>query len=71
MLALPGLMRYLARSLGAAGIFGEQEMSVVMEVADDRYAQALFVESFNDMRDGFGGVIIVDGDADDFAAGAG
>ena len=30
-------------ALGAAGVFGEQEVSVVMEIADDGYAQALLL----------------------------
>jgi len=70
MLALPGLMRVLGQSLGAAWILGEQEVSVVMEVADDGHAQALLLQSFYDVGDGLGGIVIVDGDADDFAAGA-
>jgi hypothetical protein len=41
-----------------------------MEVADDGHTQALLLESFDDVGDGLGGIVIVDGDADDFAAGA-
>ncbi len=40
-----------------------------MEVADDGHAQALLFQSFDDVGDGFGGIVIVDRDADDFAAG--
>ena len=65
-----GIDAVLGQALGAAGVFGEQEVSVVMEVADDGHAQALLLESFDDVGDGLGGVVIVDGDADDFAAGA-
>ena len=42
-----------------------------MEVADDGHAQALLLESLDNVGDGLGGIVIVDGDADDFAAGSG
>ena len=71
MLTLPGLMRYLARARGAVGILLQQEVSVVMEVADDGHAHALLFEPFDDVGDGLGGIVVVDGDADHFGAGAG
>ena len=40
-----------------------------MEVADDRRTQTLLLESFDDVGDGLGRIVIVDSDADDFAAG--
>ena len=45
-------------------------MSVVMEVADDGHADALLVESLDDLGDGRGGVVVVDRDAHEFGAGA-
>src|SRR4029077_18022528 len=65
-----GIDAVLGQALSAGGIFGEQQVSVVMEVAYDGYLQALLLESFDDVGDGLGGVVIVDGDADNFAAGA-
>ena len=66
-----GIDAVLGEAFGATGIFGEQEVSVVVEVSDDGRAEALFGEALDDVGNGFGGVIIVDGDADDFASGAG
>src|SRR5450759_1716662 len=59
----------LGQALGAAGVLGQQEVSVVMEVADDGHAQALLLESLYDVGDGLSGIVIIDRDADDFAAG--
>ena len=42
-----------------------------MEVADNRHAQALLFKPLDDVGDGLGGGVVIDGDADDFAAGAG
>ena len=63
-----GIDAVLGQAFGAAGILGEQEMSVVVEVADDGDADALLVETLDDVGDGFGGVVIVDGDSHHFAA---
>ncbi len=46
-------------------------MAVVVEVADDRGIPALFGDTFDDVGDGFGGFVVVDGDADHLGACAG
>ena len=38
-----GIDAVFGQALGASGVFGEQEVSVVMEVADDGDAQALLL----------------------------
>ena len=64
-------MRYLARARAVAGILLEQQVAVVVEVADDGDADAALVEAFDDVGNGGGGVFVVDGDADDLGAGEG
>ncbi len=52
------------------GIFAEESVAVVMEIADERdVCEAFFVESGADFGNGFGGGIGIDGDADEFGAG--
>ena len=46
-------------------------MAVVVEVADDGRGPALFADAVDDVGDGLGGVVVVDGDADELRAGAG
>ena len=60
---LPGLMRYFASACAAFGIFRQQQVAVVVEVANDRVSSSLFSPSFNDVRDGLCGLVIVHGDA--------
>src|ERR1019366_327650 len=67
---IAGIDAVFRQALGAARVFGQQEVSVVMEVAYNRHAQALLLESFYDVGDGLGGFVIVDGNTDDFAAGS-
>src|SRR5260221_1075903 len=64
-----GIDAVLGQALGAARVFRQQKVSVVMEIADDGHTQALLLKSFDDLGDGLGSIVIVDGDADDFAAG--
>jgi len=45
-------------------------MAVVVEVSDDGNANAQLLEAFVDVRNRFRGIIVVNGDADDFAASA-
>ena len=71
METLPGLMRYLASALRAVGILLQQQVAVVVEVADDGRLPALGADAFDDVRHGLGGLIVVDGDADQLGAGAG
>ena len=51
-------------------VFGEELVAVVVEVADDGGVPALFLDAFDDVRDGLRGVVVVDGDADELRAGA-
>ena len=69
--AVTGVDAVLGEGFGGVGILGEEEVAVVVEVADDGGVPALFGDAFDDVRDGFGGVVIVDGDADHLGAGAG
>ena len=71
MLALPGLMRYLARSRAHSGYLREQNVAVVVEVADDGHADALLVELLDDVRNGRGCLFVVYSYANEFRSGAG
>ena len=71
METLPGLMRYLASVRAHVGILLQQDMPVVVEVADDRHRDAEAVEAVHDVGHGFGGGIVVDGDAHQFGTGTG
>ena len=66
-----GIDAVLGERARALGILLQQQMAVVVEVADDRDADALLVEFVDDGRDGGGGFFVVDGDADQFGAGPG
>ena len=66
-----GVDAVLGEGLGAVGIFLEELVAVVMEVANDGDVDAEFVEAFNDGRDGFSGGVVVDGDADELRSGGG
>jgi hypothetical protein len=46
----------------------EQQVAVVVEVADDGDAEAALVKALDDVRNGCGGVLIVDRDANDLRA---
>ena len=69
--AVAGVDAVLGERLGAVGVFGEQKVAVVVEVADDGRGPALGVDAFDDVGNGLRGVVIVDGDADHLRAGAG
>ncbi len=62
------IFRESARHLG---IFFQQQMSVVMEIANDRHAHAEFIQRVDDLRHSLRGVIGIDGDAHQFRAGVG
>ena len=66
-----GIDAVLGKGAGGGGIFLEQEVAVVVEVADDGHAEAALVEAFDDVGDGGCGVFVVDGDAHDLRAGEG
>ena len=50
MFTLPGLMRYFGQSAGAVRIFLEQQMAVVVKVADDGHAHAELFERGGNLR---------------------
>ena len=64
-----GIDAVLGQRLRAGRIFLQQQVAVVVEVADDGDVDAALGEAFDDVRNGFGGVVIVDGDADQLRAG--
>ncbi len=55
----------------SGGIFFEQDVAVVVEVADDGHAEAALFESFNDGRNGCRGAFVVHRHADQLGAGDG
>ena len=69
--AVAGVDAVLGEGFGAVGIFGEELVAVVVEVADDGRVPPLGLDAIDDVGDGFGGVVVVDGDADELRAGAG
>ena len=66
---LPGLMRYLSSASAQSGIPREQQMAVVMKVANQRSRTASVHHSLLDFGDGGGGFGDVDGDAHHLGAG--
>ncbi len=69
--AVAGIDAVLGERLGSVRVLGEQEVAVVVEVADDGRLPAFGADAFDDVGNGLGGVIVVDGDADHLRAGAG
>ncbi len=57
-----GVDAVLGQRAGALGIFLEQDVAVVVEVADDRNAHALLIELLDDGRDRSRGFFVVDRD---------
>ena len=66
-----GIDAVFGESFGAAGVLFEQNVAVVVEVADDGGVDAAGGEALDNGRDGGSGVFVIDGDADDFTAGEG
>ncbi len=66
-----GIDAVLVERLGAARMVGEQLVADVVEVADDRHVAADLEQPLLDLRHGGGGLVAVDGDADDLGAGGG
>ena len=64
-----GIDAVLGESARRGGILLEQDVAVVVEVADDGHADAALVEAFDDVRNGGGGVFVVDRDAHQLRAG--
>ena len=69
--AVAGVDAVLGEGFGGVGVFGEEEVAVVVEVADDGGVPALVGDAFDDVGNGLGGFVVVDGDADHLGAGAG
>ena len=65
-----GIDAVLVERFGARRVFGEQLVADVVEVADERHADAALREALADMRHGLGGFVAVDGDAHQLRAGA-
>ena len=68
---LPGLMRYLSSARGAVGIAGQQQVAVVVEVADERRVDAGVEHAPLDLGHGGGRLREVDRDAHHLGAGFG
>ena len=66
-----GIDAVLGEGLGAVGIFRQQQVAVVVEVADDGRGPALFADAVDDVGNGLRRLVVVDGDADQLRAGAG
>ena len=64
-----GIDTVLGECAGGGRVFLEQEMAVVVEVADDGDAEAALFEAFDDVRNGGGGILIIDCDAHQLRAG--
>ena len=62
-------MRYLASARAVGGKLFQQQMAVIVEVADDGHTQPALVEALDDMRNRRGGFVVVDRDAHDLRAG--
>ena len=68
---IAGIDAVLGQRPRALGILLQQDVPVVMEVADDGHGDAQLLQPVDDVRHSFGGVIVVDGDAHQFGAGTG
>ena len=67
---IAGIDAVLGEGARARGILLEQEMAVVVEVADDGDRDAAAVEQIENAGNGFGGGVVVDRDPHQFGAGA-
>src|SRR5208283_3013402 len=66
-----GVDAVLGQRPRAFGILLQQDVAVVVEVADDGYRDAEAVQPVNNIRHGSRGVVVIDGNAHQFGAGAG
>ncbi len=66
-----GIDAVLGECARTVGILLEEDVAVVVEVADDGDADAEFVERVDDLGDGLGGGFGVDSDAHELGAGLG
>ena len=68
--AVAGVDTVLGEGGCGVGVLGEELVAVVVEVADDGRVPTFFLDAFDDVGDGFGGGVVVDGDADELGASA-
>ena len=66
---IAGIDAVLGQRARRGGIFLEQDVAVVVEVADDGHAQAALFQSFDDRWNGGCGALVVHRDAHDLRAG--
>ena len=66
---IAGVDAVLGERARRGGIFLEQDVAVVVEVADDGHAQAALLQALDDVRHGGCRVLVVDRDAHDLRAG--
>ena len=62
---IAGIDAIFVERLGAGRVIGEQLVADIMKVADQRHVDAHLVELLADMRHGRGGLVAIDGDADE------
>ena len=71
METIAGIDAVLGQRPRALGILLQQDVPVVVEVADDGHGNTEAVEAVHDVRHGRGSSVVVDGDAHQFGTGAG
>ena len=64
-----GIDAVLGERLRTGGVLLQQQMAVVVEVADDGRVDATLRKAFDDVRYGLGGFVVVNRDADQLGAG--
>src|ERR1019366_8635470 len=69
-IAVAGVDAVLGERAGAFGILLQEDVTVVVEVADDGHAHAETLERVHDPGNGGGGLLCVHGDPNEFGAGA-
>ena len=65
-----GIDAVFVESFGARGVFAQELVADVMEVADQRHVDAAFAKLVANVRYGLGRFVAVDGDAHEFGPGA-
>ena len=65
---IAGVDAVFVERFGARGMFGQQLMADIVEIADERDVDPLRAQAVADVRHGGGGLVAIDGDADEFRA---